>query len=250
MFDLTGKRALVVGGAGEIGHAIAEALLQFGASVVLVDKDPSTFIKSRDLNEKWSNCFGFTVDICDRDQIDDSIKQSVNLLNGSIEILVNAAGIQRRHASEIFPDTDWDEVISVNLTSVFLYSKKVSKDMISNGYGKIINVSSIMSHFGGVNIPAYTASKGGVAQLTKAMSNDLAGKGLRINAISPGYIETNMNSAILEDSDRTSKILNRTPVGRWGAPTDLKGISVFLASSASDFVTGTVIPVDGGYSAM
>jgi 2-deoxy-D-gluconate 3-dehydrogenase len=250
IFDLTGKRALVVGGAGEIGHAIAEALLQFGASVVLVDKDPDTLIKASLLNKKWTNCFGFIVDISDRDQIDESIRQAVMLLNGSVEILVNAAGIQRRHSSEIFPDLEWDEIISVNLTSVFLYSKKVSQDMIRHGYGKIINVSSIMSQFGGINIPAYTASKGGVAQLTKAMSNDLAAKGIRINAIAPGYIKTNMNKALSQDSDRTAKILNRTPIGRWGTPSDLKGISVFLASSASDFLTGTVIPVDGGYSGM
>jgi 2-deoxy-D-gluconate 3-dehydrogenase len=250
IFDLTGKRALVVGGAGEIGYAIAEALLQFGASVVLVDKDPDTLNKAKDLNKKWTNCFGCIVDISDRDKIDESIRQTVMLLKGSVEILVNAAGIQRRHSSEIFPDLDWDEIISVNLTSVFLYSKKVSQDMISHGYGKIINVSSIMSQFGGINIPAYTASKGGVAQLTKAMSNDLAVKGIRINAIAPGYINTNMNAALLQDSDRTAKILNRTPIGRWGTPSDLKGISVFLASSASDFLTGTVIPVDGGYSGM
>lgn len=250
IFDLTGKRALVVGGAGEIGHAIAEALLQFGALVVIVDKDIETPAKARELNEKWSNCFGFTADITDREEVDESLEQAVGFLKGHVEILVNAAGIQRRYPSEIFPDKDWDEVISVNLTSVFLYSKKVSQNMISNGYGKIINVSSIMSQFGGVNIPAYAASKGGVAQLTKAMSNDLAGRGIRINAISPGYIKTNMNNVILQDSERTEKIMMRTPVGRWGIPADLKGIAVFLASSSSDFVTGTVIPVDGGYSGM
>ena len=250
MFNLTGKRALVVGGAGEIGHAIAEALLEFGASVVIVDKDLDTLNKAEALNEKWSDCFGYSVDISDRDQIDESIGKAVQFLGGSVEILVNAAGIQRRNSSEIFSDVDWDEIITVNMTSVFLYSKKVSIDMILNGYGKIINVSSIMSQFGGINIPAYSASKGGVSQLTKAMSNDLASKGLRINAISPGYINTNMNRAILQDSDRNARVINRTPVGRWGTPTDLKGISVFLASSASDFVTGAVIPVDGGYSGM
>ena len=250
IFSLEGKRALLVGGAGEIGYAIAEALLESGASVVIVDKDPDTLAKAAVLRKKWSNCFGYIVDISDREQIDDSIIESVKLLGGSIEILVNAAGIQRRNPSEIFLDSDWDALISVNLTSVFLYSKKVSIGMINNGYGKIINVSSIMSQFGGVNIPAYSASKGGVAQLTKAMSNDLAGKGICINAISPGYINTNMNSAILRDSDRTAKILDRTPIGRWGTPKDLKGVSVFLASKASDFITGAVIPVDGGYSGM
>jgi 2-deoxy-D-gluconate 3-dehydrogenase len=250
LFDLTGKRAIVVGGAGEIGYAIAEALLEFGASVVIVDKDTDTPVKVRELNKIWPNCFGLIFDITDRDEIDESLVLAVGLLDGPVEVLVNAAGIQRRYPSEIFPEKDWDEVISVNLTSVFLYSKKVSQDMIRNGYGKIINVSSIMSQFGGVNIPAYAASKGGVSQLTKAMSNDLSGRGIRINAISPGYISTSMNQAILQNSERTASILKRTPVGRWGMPTDLQGIAVFLASNASDFITGAVIPVDGGYSGM
>lgn len=250
MFDLSGKRALVVGGAGEIGFAISEALLESGASVVIVDKSEDTKDKSRSLSTTWSNCYGYIADIGDRVQIDDSIEQATQLLQGSVEILVNAAGIQRRHSTEKFPDRDWDDIISVNLTSTFLYSKKISSGMIEKGYGKIINVSSIMSQFGGVNIPAYSASKGGVAQLTKAMSNDLAGKGLRINAISPGYIETEMNRAIIDDAVRNSKIMSRTPMGRWGTPNDLKGIAIFLASQASDFITGAVIPVDGGYSGM
>jgi 2-deoxy-D-gluconate 3-dehydrogenase len=250
MFSLIGKRALIVGGAGEIGYAVAEALLEYGASVVIIDQDVDTLIKATALNEKWSNCFGYIVDVSDREQVNKSVDESVKLLGGSVQILVNAAGIQRRSPSEIFPDSDWDSIMSVNLTSVFLYSKKVSGDMLKNGYGKIINVSSIMSQFGGKNIPAYSASKGGVAQLTKAMSNDLAIKGICINAISPGYINTKMNSAILQDSERTAKIIDRTPMGRWGVPSDLKGISVFLASSASDFITGAVIPVDGGYSGM
>lgn len=250
LFDLTGKRALVVGGAGEIGHAIAESFLEFGASVVLIDKNVDTVDKSRALNTKWNNCYGYVADISDRRQIDDSISAAVEFLNGSVEILVNAAGIQRRFPSEDFPDKEWDEIISVNLTSTFLYSKKLSIGMIEKGHGKIINVSSIMSQFGGINIPAYSASKGGVAQLTKAMSNDLAGKGLRINAIAPGYINTNLNRAIIDDAERNSKILCRTPSGRWGTPQDLKGIAVFLASAASDYITGAVIPVDGGYSGM
>ena len=250
LFSLNGKRALVVGGAGEIGYAIAEALLEFGASVVIVDVNEETLFKTKLLNQKWGNCFGFIVDISDREQISESILNATILLDGTVDILVNAAGIQRRHPSELFPESDWDQIISVNLTSVFLYSKKVSLGMIKNGYGKIINVSSIMSQFGGINIPGYSASKGGVAQLTKAMSNDLAGKGLQINAIAPGYINTKLNNAILQDVERNSRILERTPLGRWGTPQDLKGIAIFLASSASDYVTGAVIPIDGGYSAM
>lgn len=250
MFDLSEKRALIVGGAGEIGLSIAEAFLEYGAKVVVVDKDKETVSKIRSLNSKFSEAYGLEIDINNREEINNSIHKSRNLLNGSIEILVNAAGIQKRKSSEEFSADDWDEVLSVNLTSVFLYSKLVSKEMISNGYGKIINVASIMSQFGGINIPAYSASKGGVAQLTKAMSNDLASKGLRINAISPGYIDTKMNAAIYKDKERNSRIISRTPLGRWGKPDDLKGISVFLASEASDFITGTVIPVDGGYSSM
>jgi 2-deoxy-D-gluconate 3-dehydrogenase len=250
LFSLNGKRALVVGGAGEIGYAITEALLEFGASVVIVDVNEETLVKTKVLNQKWANCFGCIVDISDREQISESILNATILLDGTVDILVNAAGIQRRHPSELFPESDWDQIISVNLTAVFLYSKKVSLGMIKKGYGKIINVSSIMSQFGGINIPGYSASKGGVAQLTKAMSNDLAGRGLQINAIAPGYINTKLNNAILQDAERSSKILERTPLGRWGTPQDLKGIAIFLASSASDYVTGAVIPIDGGYSAM
>jgi 2-deoxy-D-gluconate 3-dehydrogenase len=250
LFSLKGKRALVVGGAGEIGYAIAEVFLEFGASVVIVDKDEETLVKTKALNQKWPNCFGCIVDISDREQISESILNATSLLDGTVDILVNAAGIQRRHPSELFPESDWDQIISVNLTSVFLYSKKVSLEMIKNGKGKIINISSIMSQFGGINIPAYSASKGGVAQLTKAMSNDLAGRGLQINAIAPGYIKTKLNNVILQDAERNSRILDRTPLGRWGTPQDLKGIAVFLASSASDYVTGAVIPIDGGYSGM
>lgn len=145
-------------------------------------------------------------------------------------------------------DADWDDVIAINLTAVFLYSKYVSQKMISNGRGKIINIASIMSQFGGRYIPAYAASKGGVAQLTKAMANDLGEKGICVNAIAPGYIQTPMNAALISDVKRNSEILMRTPVGRWGQPSDLKGIAIFLASDASNFLNGAIIPVDGGYS--
>lgn len=250
MFDLSGKRAMVVGGAGDIGRAIAEGLLESGAQVVIVDKSANTESIAESMKSQFGNIFGYSADINDRAEIMDSVSKTVELLGGSIEILVNSAGIQRRYPSESFPEDAWDEVISVNLTSVFLFSKLVSKSMIDRGYGKIINICSIMSNFGGINIPAYAASKGGVAQLTKAMSNDLGPKGLRVNAISPGYIDTSLNEALIKNELRNSSIMNRTPIGRWGVPADLKGISVFLASSASDFITGAVIPVDGGYSAM
>jgi 2-deoxy-D-gluconate 3-dehydrogenase len=166
-----------------------------------------------------------------------------------VDILVNAAGIQRRAPSEQFSENDWDEVLSVNLTAGFLYSQQVAPGMIAQGRGKIIHVASIMSQFGGITIPAYAASKGGLAQLTKALSNDWAAHGICVNAIAPGYMNTQLNTALIADEKRSTEVLLRTPAKRWGVPADMKGVVVFLASSASDFVTGTVIAVDGGYSA-
>ena len=169
--------------------------------------------------------------------------------DGDIDILVNAAGIQRRAPSEDFSEQDWDDVLSINLTAAFIYSQQVARGMIAKKRGKIIHVASIMSQFGGITIPAYAASKGGLAQLTKALSNDWAAKGICVNAIAPGYIDTQLNTALICDEKRSTEVLLRTPVRRWGVPEDMKGVVIFLASSASNFVTGAVIPVDGGYSA-
>jgi len=246
---LQGKRALVVGGAGAIGLAISEGLLESGAQVVIADNREDLNERVNLLKQNGHKCEGLNIDITKKSEIVKSINSSKGHLEGDIDILVNAAGIQRRSPSETFPEHDWDEVISVNLKSIFLYSQLVAIDMLKNRSGKIINIASIMSSFGGKNIPAYAASKGGVAQLTKSMSNDWASKGICVNAIAPGYIETPLNEKLLADSVRSAEILGRTPVGRWGRPSDLKGIAVLLASSTSDFITGAVIPVDGGYSA-
>jgi len=248
-FNLQGKRALVVGGAGAIGLAISEGLLESGARVVIADNREDLSERIKLLKHQGYKCEGLNTDITKQPEIVKSISDTKVYLEGDIDILVNAAGIQRRSPSETFSEHDWDEVISVNLKSVFLYSQIVAIDMLKNKSGKIINIASIMSTFGGKNIPAYAASKGGVAQLTKSMSNDWASKGICVNAIAPGYIETPLNEKLLADSVRSAEILSRTPVGRWGKPSDLKGITILLASNASDFITGAVIPVDGGYSA-
>ena len=248
-FDLTGKRAIVVGGAGDLGLAILEGLLEAGASAVAIDISAKINKLAAPLREKGYVVHGLEVDIKNRIAIRQSVVDAVNLLGGNIDILVNAAGIQRRAPSEDFSEEDWDDVLSVNLTAAFLYSQQVAKGMISMGRGKIVNVSSIMSHFGGITIPAYAASKGGLAQLTKALSNDWAAKGICVNAIAPGYIDTQLNTALISDAKRSAEVLMRTPVKRWGVPADMKGVVIFLASSASDFVTGAVVPVDGGYSA-
>lgn len=249
LFDLTGQRAIVVGGAGDLGLAILEGLLEAGASAVAIDISPKVNTLAAPLREKGYEVHGLEVDIKNRSAIKQSVADAVQLLGGDIDILVNAAGIQRRAPSEDFSEQDWDDVLSVNLTAAFIYSQQVARGMIVKQRGKIIHVASIMSHFGGITIPAYAASKGGLAQLTKALSNDWAAKGICVNAIAPGYIDTQLNTALISDERRSSEVLLRTPVRRWGVPADMKGMVIFLASSASDFVTGTVIPVDGGYSA-
>lgn len=249
LFNLTAQRAIVVGGAGDLGIAILEGLLEAGASAVAIDISPKVKSLSASLREKGYEVHGLEVDIRDRSAIKQSVADAVQLLGGDIDILVNAAGIQRRAPSEDFSEKDWDDVLAVNLTSAFIYSQQVARGMIAKKRGKIIHVSSIMSQFGGITIPAYAASKGGLSQLTKALSNDWAALGICVNAIAPGYIDTQLNTALISDEKRSTEVLLRTPVRRWGVPADMKGVVIFLASAASDFVTGTVIPVDGGYSA-
>lgn len=244
LFDLTGKKALVVGGAGDIGRAISEGLSEAGAAVVIIDIDDKVSEIARAVNAQ-----GLQVDVQDREAIKKSIFDAKKIINDDFDILVNSAGIQRRNPSENFTEQDWDDVLSVNLTATFLYSQHIAQGMIAKGYGKIINISSLMSNFGGITIPAYAASKGGVSQLTKALSNDWAEKGICVNAIAPGYIDTKLNTKLVSDPKRSQEVLLRTPARRWGQPSDIKGAAIFLASTASDFITGTTITVDGGYSA-
>ena len=174
----------------------------------------------------------------------------LEITGGKLDILVNCAGIQRRHELEEFPIEDWDEVIEVNLTSCFELCQLAGRIMLKQGKGKIINIASMISFFGGIRIPAYAASKGGIAQLTKSLAVGWAGKGIQVNALAPGYMATDMNTALLEDPVRSSSILSRIPAGRWGVPEDMAGPCVFLASDASDYVNGAVIPVDGAYLVM
>ena len=249
MFSLKGKRALVVGGAGDLGCAILEGLTEAGASAVAVDIDDRVFTVAQSLQDRGFSVFPLQVDVSDREAIKGSVAEARLLLGGNIDILVNSAGIQRRSPSEDFSETDWDAVISINLSATFIYCQQVARAMIAQGSGKIINIASLMSNFGGITIPAYAASKGGVAQLTKALSNDWAAKGINVNAIAPGYIDTRLNTALINNPTRSAEVLLRTPIKRWGTPQDLKGTAIFLASAASDYVTGVVLPVDGGYSA-
>lgn len=247
-FNLFGKKSIIVGGAGDLGYAMVEAMVEAGAEVVIIDLDKRVFSISENLNQEGYKVHAIKADVSNRLQIRNSFDDAIKLLGGKLDILVNSAGIQRRYASEVFPEKDWDDVIAINLNATFFYCQLAANVMIPNGGGKIINIASMMSFFGGITIPAYAASKGGVSQLTKALSNDWASKGITVNAIAPGYMDTQLNVALINDPVRNAEALKRIPMKRWGKGSDLKGLTVFLSSEASDYISGTVIPVDGGYS--
>ena len=248
-FSLAGKKAIVVGGAGDLGKAMVEAISQAGAQTVVIDIDDRLFKICEGFKDNGLDISPIKADISKVSEIKSSYEAALQVLGGKVDILINSAGIQRRYPSEDFPDEEWHKVISINLDATFYYCKYVGNTMLENGGGKIINVASIMSYLGGITIPAYAASKGGVGQLTKALSNDWAAKGICVNAIAPGYMDTQLNVALINDKKRTDEVFNRVPMKRWGNGEDLKGLTVLLSSSASDYITGCVIPVDGGYLA-
>ena len=247
MFDLQGKNAIVVGGAGDLGSSMLEALGEAGAKIVLVGRGEKTVRLAEAYQSEGLAVTPVLADISERTQVERSFEEALGALDGRVDILVNAAGIQRRHFSEEFPLQDWDDVLEINLTVSFMYCQLAARNMIFQGRGKIINVASMLSYFGGYTVPAYAASKGGVAQMTKALANEWAGKGLNVNAIAPGYMDTKMNVKIVNDPSRNAEILARIPQHRWGNGEDMKGATLFLAGSGSDYVNGVILPVDGGY---
>lgn len=248
-FSLIGKKAIVVGGAGDLGKAMVEAISQAGAQTVVIDFDERVFDICKSFKNNGLNVSPIKADVSKISEIKDSYKTALEILGGTIDILINSAGIQRRYLSEDFPEDEWSKVLSINLDATFFYCKYAANTMLKNGGGKIINIASLMSFLGGITIPAYAASKGGVGQLTKALSNDWASRGICVNAIAPGYMDTQLNTALISDKKRTEEVLSRIPMNRWGNGEDLKGLTIFLSSSASDYITGCIIPVDGGYLA-
>ncbi|RCW60881.1 glucose 1-dehydrogenase [Halanaerobium sp. ST460_2HS_T2] len=247
LFDLTGKKALVTGGSRGLGLGIAEGLLEAGAEVIITGVSNRVLDTASELKKQGYQVTGISFDLSNRDQIEKSFKKVMKIFDDQIDILVNNAGIQRRHRAEKFPLKDWDDVLEVNLNAVFILSQLAATEMLKNGGGKIINIASLLSFFGGYTVPAYAASKGGVAQLTKALANEWTAKGINVNAIAPGYMDTEMNTALVNDEERNKLIMSRIPAGRWGKAEDMKGAAIFLASAASDYLSGAVIPVDGGY---
>lgn len=252
LFSLEGKTALVTGGTRGIGQAMAIAMAESGADLLLVQRDESNQETKLAIEALGRKATIYTADLASSSSINALVPRI--LQDGhSIHVLLNCGGIQRRHPSHQFPDEDWNEVLQVNLSTVFTLCREVGAHMLSREpdahgrRGSIINVASLLSFQGGITVPAYAASKGGVAQLTKALSNEWASKGICVNAIAPGYIATEMNTALINDEKRAESILARIPAGRWGSPDDFKGSVVYLASRASGYVSGEVLTVDGGW---
>lgn len=246
LFNIEGKTAIITGGNRGLGRGIAESFAKAGAKVVIIASSDSVFTAAEELSAAGS-VFPVKCDLSKEESIREGFAKSLDLLGGKLDILVNNAGIQRRSKCEEFPLSDWDDVLNVNLRSVFVLCQLAGQHMLANGGGKIINIASMLSFFGGFTVPAYAAAKGGVAQLTKALSNEWASQGINVNAIAPGYMATEMNTKLIEDTTRNTEILSRIPAKRWGNPEDMTGTAIFLASSASDYLSGAVIPVDGGY---
>ena len=247
LFDLTGRVAIVTGANTGIGQAIAVALAEAGADVAAVGRTPAgeTVAKVRALGRRAEIV---SADLSTTEPIARVVEETLQRLGG-LDILVNNAGIIRRADSLEFSEADWDAVIDTNLKSVFFLCPAAGRHMVAQGRGKIINIASMLSFQGGIRVPSYTASKSGVAGLTKLLANEWASKGINVNAIAPGYIATNNTAALQADEGRNRQIMDRIPAGRWGDPEDLGGAAVFLASRASDYCQGHVLAVDGGWLA-
>lgn len=248
LFDVKGKKALVTGSTRGLGKGMAEGLMEHGVETVIAGTRVDVVMKlAEEYRKKGHACHGLGIDLGDKESRRAAFAKALDMLGGRIDILVNAAGIQRRHFCEDFPLEEYEEVIQVNLVSVFDMCQMAGRAMIAQGGGKIINIASMLTFFGGYTVPAYASSKGGVGQLTKALGNEWASRNIQVNALAPGYMDTDMNTALLADEGRNKEIVARIPAKRWGTGDDMKGPLLFLASAASDYMSGAIIPVDGGY---
>ncbi|MCS3844082.1 2-dehydro-3-deoxy-D-gluconate 5-dehydrogenase KduD [Microbacterium sp. AK031] len=248
LFDLTGRTAVVTGAKRGIGLAMAEALAAAGADIVGVSATLSpaeSEVRSR-VEAHGQRFHGYAVDFADRGAVL-SFAETVVTEHGPIDILVNNAGTIRRAPAAEHALADWDHVLDVNLSSQFALTQALGRGMLERGLGKVIFTASLLSFQGGITVPGYAASKSGIAGLTKALANEWTARGVNVNAIAPGYIATDNTQALQDDPDRSRSILERIPAGRWGRADDLGGATVFLASRASDYVSGVTLPVDGGW---
>ncbi len=249
LFSLRGKVAIVTGASRGIGKAIAAGFAEAGADLALVARSESKLIEVQQaLQSIGAKAEIFPYDLRQTDGIPDWVAQVVEAC-GRIDILVNNAGTTHRADAIDFPEERWDEVITLNLKSVWLLCQNVGRGMVERGSGKIINIASLLSFSGGIRASAYAASKGGVAQLTKALANEWASKGVNVNAIAPGYIDTELSAGVIADPVRSAQLMERLPAGRFGTPDDLVGAAIFLASEAAEYIHGHILTVDGGWMA-
>lgn len=246
-FGLAGKVALVTGSSQGLGLAMAEGLARAGAQVVINGRDAAKLEPVvAALTAKGLKAHAIAADLGSRPDVERLITETIARC-GRLDILVNNAGIIKRTPAVDHSDADWDAVLGVNLDGVFTACRTAGRHMLERGSGKIVNIASLLTFFGGITVPGYAASKGAVGQLTKALSNEWAGKGVQVNAIAPGYMRTANTAALQADPVRSKEILSRIPAGRWGEPSDLEGAVLFLASAASDYLSGHVLVVDGGW---
>ena len=246
-FSLSGKTAVVTGANTGIGQAIAVALSRAGARVVCAGRSPIDGTREM-IGHDHAGVLSITADLSTPGDHARIVEETLSWA-GAVDILVNNAGIIRRNDAIDFTEEDWDAVVDTNLKSAFFLSQAVAREMIPRGSGKIINIASLLSFQGGIRVASYTASKSGLAGLTKLLANEWAGKGINVNAIAPGYVATNNTEALRNDPERYKAILDRIPAGRWAQPSDIAGAAVFLASPAADYFHGITLPVDGGWLA-
>ncbi|MCC6198004.1 MAG: SDR family oxidoreductase [Burkholderiales bacterium] len=247
-FDLSGRVALVTGAYRGLGFAIARGMAEAGAIVVLNGRKPDELRKAvKTLTDAGLRADFAAFDVVQREAVHAAVA-NVAARHGAVDILVNNAGIQRRAPLHEFKQSDWDDIIATNLTAPFVVSQAVLPGMIARKRGKIIHIASLMSDLARPTVVPYTAAKGGVRQLTRGMAVELAPHGIQVNAIAPGYFATEMNRALIDDAQFNAWVCKRTPAGRWGEPSEIAGLAVFLASRAADYMTGQVLVMDGGMS--
>lgn len=246
LFNLTGKRALITGSAQGLGYLMAKGLGEYGAEIIINDiTQEKAEASANELNKSGIKAYAYGFDVTNSQALEKAITD-IETNVGPIDILINNAGIQRRHPFVEFPESDWDRVIDINQKAVFLVSQQVARHMIKRNSGKIINICSMQSELGRATIIPYAASKGAVKMMTRGMCVELAPHNIQVNGIAPGYFDTEMNKALVENTDFTDWLCKRTPAARWGKPEELIGAAVFLASDASNFVNGHIVFVDGG----
>lgn len=249
LFSVKNKVALVTGASRGLGQAIAIGLAKAGATVICSSSRKGGTDKTlKAIKKIGGKGIGIAADLSKRKAVD-KLYQKAIAKAGQIDILVNNGGTIARFPAVKFPENEWDRVIEVNLSAAFRLSQLVGKQMIDKGGGKIVNIASMLSYSGGITVPAYTASKHGIAGVTKALANEWAASNIQVNAIAPGYMRTDNTQALQDNPTRNKAIINRIPTGRWGNPEDLVGTVIYLASDASNYVNGTIINVDGGWMA-